>query len=141
MVALSFYESFHLWKKNFENTCHKFFANFSFALLESRRSNLHVYFRLFCQTRTTEKRSLNRKDEDTCDNCGFQTTKLKIALSHEEMLSWNLVLYPISQLSTNSHDDLTYHIAIKHSAPKPEVTIKCKLSYDEFPVFYALRQH
>ena len=30
---------------------------------------------------------------------------------------------------------------MKHSAPKPEVTFKCKLCYAEFPGFYALRQH
>ena len=29
----------------------------------------------------------------------------------------------------------------KHSAPKLDVTFKCKLCYQEFPGFYALRQH
>ena len=36
---------------------------------------------------------------------------------------------------------MNYHIAKKHSAPKPEVTFKCKLCHQEFPGFYALRQH
>ena len=57
------------------------------------------------------------------------------------MLSWNTVLYPLSQFLTKSQNDLNYHIAKKHSAPKPEVTIKCKLCYQEFPGLYALRQH
>ena len=43
--------------------------------------------------------------------------------------------------STKSQNDLNYHIARKHSAPNPEVTFKCKLCYQEFPGFYALRQH
>ena len=42
--------------------------------------------------------------------------------------------------STKSQIDLNYHIANKHSAPKPDVTFKFKLSYQEFPIFYALRQ-
>ena len=36
---------------------------------------------------------------------------------------------------------LKYHFAKKHSAPKPEVTFKCKPSYQEFRGFYALGQH
>ena len=43
--------------------------------------------------------------------------------------------------STKSQDDLTYHIAKKHSDPKPDVTFKCKLCYQEFPGFCALCQH
>ena len=36
---------------------------------------------------------------------------------------------------------MIYHIAKKHSAPKLDVTFKCKLCYQEFPGFNALRQH
>ena len=36
---------------------------------------------------------------------------------------------------------LNHHIPKKLSAPKPDVTFKCKLCYQEFPGFYALRQH
>ena len=36
---------------------------------------------------------------------------------------------------------MNYHIAKKHSAPKPNITLKCKLCYEEFPGFYAIRQH
>ena len=43
--------------------------------------------------------------------------------------------------STISQNDLNYHIAKKHSAPKLDATFKCKLCYQEFPGFYALRQH
>ena len=44
-------------------------------------------------------------------------------------------------LSTKSQSDLNYHIAKKHSARKPDITFQCKLCYQEFPAFYALRQH
>ena len=42
---------------------------------------------------------------------------------------------------TNSQDDLKHHIAKKHSAAKSVVTFKCKLCYQEFLRFSALRQH
>ena len=43
--------------------------------------------------------------------------------------------------STKSQNDLNYHIAKMHSAPKLDVTFKCKHCYQAFPGFYALRQH
>ena len=36
---------------------------------------------------------------------------------------------------------MNYQTAKKHSAPKPDVTFKCKLCFQEFPGFYASRQH
>ena len=47
----------------------------------------------------------------------------------------------VPNFSTKSRNDLNYHIAKKHSAPKLDVTFKCKLTYQEFPGFYALPQH
>ena len=38
-------------------------------------------------------------------------------------------------------NDLNYNIAKKHSAPKLDVTLKCKLCFQEFPGVYFLRQH
>ena len=43
--------------------------------------------------------------------------------------------------SEKTQSELNYHIAKKHSAPKTDVSFKCELSYQEFPGFYALRQH
>ena len=43
--------------------------------------------------------------------------------------------------STKSRDNSNYHIAKKHSVPRPSITYKCKLCHAEFPGFYALRQH
>ena len=47
----------------------------------------------------------------------------------------------MSQLFNIVQDDLNYHVAKKHSAPRPSITYKCKLCHVEFPGFYALRQH
>ena len=43
--------------------------------------------------------------------------------------------------SKKSQNDLNYHIAKKHNAPKPDVTFKCISHFQEVPGFYALRQH
>ena len=43
--------------------------------------------------------------------------------------------------TTKSQSDLNYHNAKKLSAPKPDITFKCKLCYQEFPGFYTLCQY
>ena len=40
-----------------------------------------------------------------------------------------------------SQDDSKYHVAKKHSVPRPSITSKCKQCHAEFPGIYALRQH
>ena len=85
--------------------------------------------------------SLNRNEEVTCKNCGTQTTKLNLARHKKRCSVGTLYCTQCPNFSTKSQNDLNYHIAKKHSAPKPEVTFKCKLCYAEFPGFYALRQH
>ena len=50
-------------------------------------------------------------------------------------------MYPLSQFLHKSQSDLNYHIAKKHSAPKNDITFMCKVCFQEFPGFYALRQH
>ena len=42
---------------------------------------------------------------------------------------------------TNSQNDQNYQIAEKHSAPKPDITFKCKLCCQEFLRFYALHHY
>ena len=85
--------------------------------------------------------SLNRNEKVTCENCGTQTTKLKLARHKKRCSAGTLYCTHCPDFSTKSHNDLNYHIAKKHGAPKPEITFKCKLCYQEFPGFYALRQH
>ena len=85
--------------------------------------------------------SLNRYEKVTCENCGTQTTKLNLARHKKSCSAGTLYCTQCPNFSTKSLNDLNYHIAKKHSAPKFDVTFKFKLSYQEFPGFYALRQH
>ena len=85
--------------------------------------------------------SLNGNEKVTCENCGTQTTKLNLARQKKRCSAgtWYSTHCPI--FSTKSQNDLNYHIAKKHSTPKLDVTFKCELCFQEFPGFYALRQH
>ena len=141
MVALSFYGNFRRWDKNCKKTCYKFFAIISFALLQSSCFNLHVRFRLICQTSIIEFPSLIRKQKITCKNCGTQTTRNNIVRHKKSCSAGTLYCTHCPNLSTKSQSDLNYHIAKKHKALKPDITFKCKLCFQEFPGFYALRQH
>ena len=85
--------------------------------------------------------SLNRNEKVTCENCGTQTTKLNLARHKKRCSVGTLYCTHCPNFSTKSQNDLHYHIAKKHSAPKPDITFKSKLCYAEFPGIYALRQH
>ena len=50
-------------------------------------------------------------------------------------------IVPAVPCSTKSQNDLIYDIAEKHNAPKLDVTFTSILCCQEFPGFYALRQH
>ena len=85
--------------------------------------------------------SLIRKEKVTCEDRGTHTTRNNI-IRHEKRCSGG-TLYCIQcpNFSTKSENDLNYHNAKKLSPPKRDVTFRCKLCYQEFPGFYALRQH
>ena len=85
MVVLSSYGVIRIRKKVLKNTCYKYFAIFSFGLLQSSRFNLRVYFILICQTPVVEIPSFNQNEKVTCDNCGTQTTKLNFARHKKEL--------------------------------------------------------
>ena len=120
---------------------YKLFAIISFALLPSSRFKLHVYFRLFYQTTITEMPSLIRKEKFTCEDCGTQTTRNNIVRHKKRCSVGTLYCTHCRNFSTKSQSDLNCHIAKKHSAPKLDVTFKCKLCNQEFGGFYALLQH
>ena len=132
---------FSVYGKNCKHTCYKLLANISFALLPSSRFNLHVFFRLICQTPNIEMPSLNRNEKVTCENCGTLATKLNLARHKKRCSVGTLYCTHCPNFSTKSQSDLNYHIAKKHGAPKPDITFKCKLCYQKCPGFYALRQH
>ena len=141
MVTLFFNGIFCVWEQICKNTCFKFFAILSFELPPSSRFNLQIYFRPFCQITIIEMPSLIRKEKVTCENCGNQTTRNNIVRHNKSCSAGTFYCTHSPNFSTKSQKDLSYHIAKKHSAPKPVITFKCKLCYQEFPGFYALRQH
>ena len=85
--------------------------------------------------------SLIRKEKITCETCGFQTTRNNIVRHKKRCSVGTLYCTQCPNFSTKSQNDLNYHIAKKHSAPKLDVTFKCKLCFQEFPGFNSLRQH
>ena len=113
-------------------------ANNLFALLQSNCFNFYVHFRLFCLTSFTRMPCLNRHEKVTCENCGTKTTKLNLARHKKSCSTGTLYCTQCPNFSTKSQNDLNYHIAKKHSAPK--LDIRCKLCHQGFPGFYVLRQ-
>ena len=79
--------------------------------------------------------SLIRKEKITCENCGTQTTRNNIVRHMERCSVRTLYCTQCPNFSTKFQNDVDYHIAKKHSAPKLDVTFKCKLCYQEFPGF------
>ena len=85
--------------------------------------------------------SLNRKGKVTCESCGTQITKLNLARHKKNCSAGTLCCTQCHNFFTKSQSGLNYHFDKKHSAPKPDITFKCKFCYKEFPGFYDLRQH
>ena len=85
--------------------------------------------------------SLNRYEKVSCEKCRTQTTKLNLARHRKSCSTGTLYCTQCPNFSTKSQNDLNYQIAKKQSAPKLDVTFKCKLFYPEFPGFYASHQH
>ena len=85
--------------------------------------------------------SLVRKGKVACEHCGVQITKLNLARYKKSCSAGTLYCTQCPNFSTTSRDDLNYHIAKKHSVPRPSITYKCKLCHAELTGFYALSQH
>ena len=106
------------------NTCFEIFAIKSFALLESSCNNLYVYFTLFTRTIITDMPSFIRNKTITCENCGTQTTKFSLARHTKRCSAGEFYCTQCDNFSTKSQNDLNYHIAQEHCAPKPAVTFE-----------------
>ena len=85
--------------------------------------------------------SLIRKEKNTCENCGNQTTRNNIVRHKKRWSAGTFYCTQCPNFSALSQDDLNYHVANKHSVPRPSITYKCKLCHADFPGFYALCQH
>ena len=85
--------------------------------------------------------ALNRNEKITCENFGTKTTKPNLERHKERCSAGKLYCTQCPNFFRKSQSDLNYHFAKKHSAPKLDVSFKCKLCYKEIPGFYALREH
>ena len=85
--------------------------------------------------------ALDRNVKVTCGNCGTSVTKKHLSRHKKSCSAGTLYCRKCPSFCTKSRDGLNYHIAKKHSVPRPSIAYKCKLCHAEFPGFYALRQH
>ena len=85
--------------------------------------------------------AMDRNVKITCRDCETSVTKYNLS-RHKSRCSGGALYCPkCPNFSTNSRDDLNYHIAKQHSVAGLSIKYKCKLCHAEFPGFYALRQH
>ena len=117
-----------------QNFGHYFCCIATIKLLKLLRSFQIILF-------ITKMPSLNRNEKVTCGNCGVQITKLNLSRHKKRCSAGTLYCTQCPNFSTLSQDNLNYHIAKKHSVPRPSIAFKCTLCHAEFPGFYALRQH
>ena len=82
-----------------------------------------------------------RKQKLTYENYGNQTTRNNTVRHKTRCSAEILYCNQCPKFNTTSQDDLKFHLAKKHSAPKLVITFMCKFCHKEFPGFYALRQH
>ena len=85
--------------------------------------------------------ALDRNVKVTCGNCGTSVTKKHPSLQKSSCTGGTLYCANCGNFSTESRDDLYYHIAKKHATPRAKKTHKCKICFKQFSGFYALRQH
>ena len=146
MGGTSFYGNFRNvlefsrnWGELYINTCFKFFAIISVALLKSSCKNCYENFQIILFI--TKMPSLNRNEKFTCKNCGVQIKRINLSRHKKRCSVGTLYCTQCPNFSNLSQDDLNYHIAKQHSAAGPSKTYKCRLCSAEFLGFYALRQH
>ena len=76
-----------------------------------------------------------------CEHCGTQVKRINLSRHKKGCSIGTLYCIQCPSSSTSSQDDLTYHVAKKHSVPRLSRTYKFKRCHAEFPGFYPLRQH
>ena len=85
--------------------------------------------------------ALDRNVKVTCENCGTSVTKYHPSRHKLRCSRGALFCTQGPNFSTKSRVDLNYHIAKQHNAAGPSKAYMCNLCHEEFPGFYALRQH
>ena len=70
--------------------------------------------------------SLYRSKKVICENCGVQITKPELPRHKKRFSAGTLYCTQCPNFSILFQDDLNYHVAKKHSVPRPSTTHKCK---------------
>ena len=117
MVARSCYGVLRIWKNLYKDTCYQLVTTVSFAFRPSSRFNLHVYFRLFCQTPIIQMSSLNRNEKLTCENCGTRRTKLNL-VRHKKRCSFGQCIVPNNPILPQNRKMIWITILLRSAAPQ-----------------------
>ena len=107
------------------------FSIISFALLKSNCYTFLFLLRTVCSNKMpplSHNRKLNVRIVVLIQSPTSLVTK--------KWVYWYTLLYPASPFFHKTVKLRECHIFPKHSHPKPDVTLNCKLCYDEFPGFY-----
>ena len=84
---------------------------------------------------------MDRNVKVTCGKCGTSVTKIHLSRHKSSCNGGTLYCANCPNFYTISRDDVTYHIAKKHTTPRVKNTHYCKYCFGEFSGFYALRHH
>ena len=74
---------------------------------------------------------LNRNGNIALGKCATQTTKLNLTRHTIRYSVGTIFCAKFPNILTISQNDSSYHIAKKYSAPKFDVTFKCRVYYEE----------
>ena len=85
--------------------------------------------------------ALDRNLKVACPNCGTKVSKQNLSVHRKRCSVGALFRSQCPNFSTKSQNDLNYHIARKHGAPKPAVAHICIICKDTFTGSFGLRQH
>ena len=85
--------------------------------------------------------ALERNVKVTCGYCGTSITKQRLCRQKSRCSGGTLDCPNCPSFSTESRDDINYHIAKKHATPLVKTTHKRKFRFKEFSGVYAMRQH
>ena len=85
--------------------------------------------------------ALDRNSKVTCPNCNLSVVKQQMSRHKKSCTNGTLKCQKCPNFFSTSQAALNFHIAKKHGAPQPKIAFNCKECGQEFPGYYALRQH
>ena len=124
-----------IWK-----ACYSFFAIIFFALLQSSCFNLHIYFRLFCQSPIIGMPPLNRNEISLVAIVEPRLQSLLWLIARGDVRLEHCIVPGGPIFQQNPRESWVIILLKKLSAMKAAMTFNFVLCYQDFPASYALRQ-